>query len=116
MDIKEVAFRLVELCRAREFEKAWDELFAPGWETRELVEWGGQIRHGKEEAKKASDEWQKDIIEIHELLMSDPLISDDSFACTMTIDSTSNSRGRIKETELCVYKVKDSKIIMEQFF
>lgn len=115
MTTQEIANRLVELCRAGNFEGAWDELFAPGWTTYELEEWGGAIRHGKEEAQKASDEWRADMVEMHDMAVSDPLVSDDSFACTMMMDITTKSRGRVKETELCVYKVKDGKIVSERF-
>jgi hypothetical protein len=116
MKIQEIANRLVELCRANNFEGAWDELFAPNWETHELAEWGGGIRHGKEEAKASSEEWKSDILEMHEMTISDPIVADDSFACVMTMDITSKTRGRNKESEICVYKVKDGKIIIERFF
>ncbi len=115
MTTQEIAHRLVELCRASNFEGAWDELFAPGWTTYELEEWGGAVRHGKEEAKAASDEWQADIAEMHEMTISDPIVADDSFACVMTMDITSKTRGRNKESEICVYKVKDGKIVIERF-
>ncbi len=115
MTIQEIANRLVVLCREGNFEGAWTELFAPGWETRELVEWGGQIRHGFDEAKKAADEWHADMQEMHEMTVSDPIIADSSFACTMTLDMTSKTRGRSRETELCIYTVKDGKIVLEQF-
>ena len=116
MTTQEIANRLVELCRANNFEGAWDELFAPGWETHELAEWGGGVRHGIEEAKAASDEWKSDIVEMHEMTISDPIVADDSFACVMSMDITSKTRGRNKESEICVYKIKDGKIITESFF
>ena len=115
MNTQEIAQRLVELCRANNFEGAWDELFAPDWETHELAEWGGEVRHGKEAAKASSDQWKSDIIEMHEMTISDPIVADDSFACVMTMDITSKTRGRNKESEVCVYKVKDGKIISERF-
>jgi hypothetical protein len=116
MTTQEIANRLVELCRANNFEGAWDELFAPGWETHELAEWGGGVRHGREEATAASDEWKSDIAEMHEMTISDPIVADDSFACVMSMDITSKTRGRNKESEICVYKIKDGKIISESFF
>jgi hypothetical protein len=116
MTTQEIAHKLVAYCRENNFEGAWDELFAPGWETQELAEWGGEIRHGKEKAKAAADQWKADIVEMHEMTISDPIIADDSFACVMTMDITSKTRGRNKESEICVYKVKDGKIIIERFF
>lgn len=116
MTTQQIADRLVELCRAGNFEGAWDELFAPGWETHELAEWGGAVRHGRDEAKAAADEWRADMVEMHSTEISDPIVADDSFACVMTMDITSKTRGRTKESEVCVYKVKDGKIIWERFF
>ena len=115
MNTQEIANRLVELCRANNFEGTWDELFAPGWETYELAEWGGGVRHGKEEAKAAADQWKSDIAEMHEMTISDPIVADDSFACIMTMNITSKTRGRNKQSEVCVYKVKDGKIVTERF-
>jgi hypothetical protein len=52
---------------------------------------------------------------MHEMSISDPIVADDSFACVMTMDITSKTRGRNKESEICVYKIKDGKIISERF-
>ncbi len=115
MNTQQIANRLVELCRANNFEGAWDELFAPNWTTYELEEWGGGVRQGKEQAKASADQWKADIEEMHEMTISDPIVADDSFACVMMMDTTSKTRGRNKESEVCVYKVKDGKIVSERF-
>jgi limonene-1,2-epoxide hydrolase len=38
-----------------------------------------------------------------------------SFACAMQLDVTIKGQGRMNLNELCVYEVKDGKIISEQF-
>jgi len=53
---------------------------------------------------------------MHNLTVSDPLIASNSFACTMRMDVTMKESGRMNMTELCVYTVKDDKIISEEFF
>ena len=52
---------------------------------------------------------------MHSIVVSDPLVANNSFACTMQMDVTMKQEGRMNMTELCVYEVKDGKIISEQF-
>jgi hypothetical protein len=52
---------------------------------------------------------------MHALTVSDPLVAGSSFACTMRMDVTMKGQGRMDMTELCVYDVKDGKVIAEQF-
>jgi limonene-1,2-epoxide hydrolase len=47
--------------------------------------------------------------------VSDPIIAGNSFACTMKLDVTMKGRGHMVMTEICVYEVKDGKIVLEQF-
>ena len=54
--------------------------------------------------------------EVHDWKVSDPLIADGYFSCTMMNDVTLKGIGRIQSTELCVYEVKDGKIVSERFF
>ncbi len=52
---------------------------------------------------------------IHSMSVSDPIVADSSFACTMSLDATMKGQGRSAMTETCVYDVKDGKIVSEQF-
>ncbi len=54
--------------------------------------------------------------EVHQQEISDPIIADGYFACTMTMDVTLKEVGRVQSKEICVYKVRDGKIVEEQFF
>jgi len=51
----------------------------------------------------------------HSLEVSEPVVAGNSFACTMHMDVTMKEKGRMDMTELCVYELKDGKIISEQF-
>ena len=44
------------------------------------------------------------------------MVAGNTFAVTMRIDSTMKDKKRSDMTELCVYHVKDGKIVSEQFF
>ena len=52
---------------------------------------------------------------MHSLAVSDPLVAGNAFACTMTMDIKMKGHDRMKMSELCVYEVKDGKIVREQF-
>jgi hypothetical protein len=54
--------------------------------------------------------------QMHSLKVSDPIVGGDAFACSMVMDLTMKGRGRMNMGEICVYQVKDGKIVSEQFF
>jgi ketosteroid isomerase-like protein len=116
MKIDQIAKRLVELCRRGDHLGAQRELFAPDAvsiepdATPEAVTRGLDRIHGK---AKAFD----DMFEVHRTEIGEPIVAGDFFACTMTVDVTDRkSQGRMTLTEICVYEVKDGKIVREQFF
>lgn len=51
----------------------------------------------------------------HSLAVSAPLVAGNCFACTMSMDVTMKGQPRMQLAELCLYQVKDDKIISEQF-
>ncbi len=53
---------------------------------------------------------------VHGCTASAPLIAGNSFALTLAMDVTMKGRGRVKLEEVCVYEVKDGKVVSEQFF
>ena len=62
-----------------------------------------------------ADKFDSMVEKMHSMEVSDPIVADNSFACTMTMDVTMKERGRMHMAELCVYEVKDGKIVKEQF-
>jgi hypothetical protein len=118
MKAQQIADRLVELCRKGEFEKAQKELFAedaisiepqasPGFEKETkglsgILEKGNQFNSMLEEA--------------HGITVSDPIVAGNAIAFSLDMDVTMKERGRSTMSEICVYEVKDGKIISERFF
>ena|SRR5205823_10857150 len=118
MTTKEIADRLVELCRKGDFEAAQSELFANdvvSIEPHSTPDFQKETK-GLQAVKEKGDKWNSMVKEMHGLTVSDPLIATNSFACTMKMDVTMKERGHMDMTELCVYHVKDGKIVSEQFF
>jgi hypothetical protein len=118
MTTKEIASRLIELCRKGEFENAQKELFStdaisiepyasPGFEK--------EIK-GLDAIVEKGHKFNSMLEKMHSLTVSDPLVGTNSFALTMRMDATMKERGHMDMTELCVYQVKDGKILSEQFY
>lgn len=118
MSTKEIAARLVELCKKGDFETAQSELFADDVVSIEPYATPDfeQETKGKQAVKEKGDKWNSMVETMHNMEVSDPLVADNSFACTMRMHVTMKEKGEWDMTELCVYEVKDGKIISERFF
>jgi hypothetical protein len=114
---QQIADRLVALCREAKWEAAQRELYADNAISIEPYEGPMFAKETKglaaivEKGRKFDGMVEK----LHSLKVSDPLVATTSFACTMQMDVTMKGQGRMNMSELCVYDVKDGKIISEQF-
>ncbi len=117
MTTKEIAQRLVELCRKGSFETAQQELFAQDAISIEPYATPAFEKEttGLDAIKEKGEKWNEMTEEMHYLDVSDPVVAGNSFACTMRMDVTTKDQGRMDMTELCVYEVKDGKVISEAF-
>ncbi|MEO7960440.1 MAG: SnoaL-like domain-containing protein [Ginsengibacter sp.] len=118
MTIEEIATQLVEHCRKGEFKKAQKELFADNAVSiePEATPAFEKETKGLSAIMEKADKFDSMVEEMHSMDVSDPLVADNSFACTMTLDVTMKERGHMIMKELCVYEVKDGKILKEEFF
>ncbi len=115
MTTQEVANRLVELCRMGQIDAAQDELYADDVTSTEPD--GTPMAHaaGKAAIKEKSKMFQSMVEEFHSSTVSDPIVAGNAFAITWSMDVTMKGRGRSTMEEVCVYKVKDGKVVSEQF-
>ncbi len=116
MTLEQISARLVELCRAGEYETVYKELMAPDWKQYESEAWTGEVRQGMEAALLTGKKWKEDMAELHTMEIGEPIFGGSSFALRMFMDITSKAHGRVAHGELCVYEVKDGKIVAERFF
>jgi hypothetical protein len=118
MTTNEIADRLVKLCRKGDFHTAQSELFADDVVSVEPYATPDfeQETKGKQAVKEKGEKWNAMVEELHKVEMSDPLIATNSFACTLHMHVTMKERGEMNMTELCVYNVKDGKVVSEYFF
>ena len=118
MNIHEIAKKLIELCRKSEFETAQKLLFA-----NDAVSMEPHTNPGFDKETKGLDaiieksrKWDFMVKDIHAITVSDPIVADQSFACSMRFNVIMKDGNHWDMTELCVYRVKNNKIISEEFF
>ncbi len=113
-----IAKKLVALCRKAKWEDAQKKLYATdavSLEAEASPSFGKETK-GRKAIIAKGKLFTSMIEKVHSLKVSDPIVADDCFACTMSIDMTMKGQERSKMNELCVYTVKDGKIVAEQFF
>ncbi|MES1226502.1 MAG: SnoaL-like domain-containing protein, partial [Bacteroidota bacterium] len=117
MTTKEIAARLVDMCRNGKTEEAKEELFAKDIISIEPYE--GILpkeTKGMDAIRKKAELFVSMVDDFYENTISDPVIAGDYFSIAWDSDLKMKGEPRKKNTELCVYKTKDGKIISEQFF
>jgi predicted ester cyclase len=117
MNTNEIAGRLVALCREARWETAQTELFAESAVSIEphATPAFAQETKGLAAIVAKGKQFETMVEAMHHLAVSDPLVAGHSFACTMSMDVTMKGQPRMQMTELCVYEVKDGKIVSERF-
>jgi hypothetical protein len=117
MTTKEIAERLVALCRQGNVETAQKELYAT--DAINIEPYGTAAFAKETKGLNAIIEkglkFTAMIEQVHSVSMSDPLVAGSSFACAMQLDLTIKGHGRMTLDELCIYEIKDGKIVSEQF-
>ena len=117
MNTEQVAKRLVELCREGKYEEAQDQLYSKGAVSVEME--GSQglgNAKGLDAIREKGKQFNAMVEAVHGGSVGDPIVVGNWFAVTMTMDATMKGRGRVNMQEICVYQVKDGKIVREQFF
>jgi len=118
MKTKEIAGKLVAYCREGKYEAAQRELYAGNAVSVEpfATPAFAQETKGLAAIIEKGHKFTAMIEQLHSHSVSDPLVAKESFACTMSMDVTLKGQGRMQMSELCVYEVKDGKIVAERFY
>lgn len=118
MDTKEIANKLVDYCKRADWERAHAELYskdAVSVEAFDTPEYGKEVS-GIDNIRQKGEKFGSSVEKYHQIDVSNPLIAGNSIAFTLTMDMSIKGKGRMKSPELCVYEVKDGKIVSERFF
>lgn len=117
MTTKQVADRLVALCRQGKFVDAIKELYAPDVASTEPQRGPGPaLVKGFDAVLDKSVRFGNGIEEVFSNVISDPLVAENFFSVAMSMDLSMKGMGRMKMEEIAVYQVRDGRIISDHFF
>lgn len=118
MTTQEIATRLAELCVKEDYTTAHKELYAEDAISIEPEAMGGFEKETKGlPAIIQKGQMFVDMVEAsYGSTVSTPLVAGNAIAFTLSMDMKMKGKDRSKMEEICVYVVKDGKIISEQFF
>lgn len=117
MTTKEVANRLVELCRTGNYEQAVSELYSEDIVSVEAEGAPNRIVKGLEGIAEKGKQFEAKIEKMIKSEISDPIVAENFFSCGMYMHvQMKGIPTPIDMDEICVYHVKDGKIIREEFF
>jgi hypothetical protein len=117
MTTQDIATRLVDLCRNGKIEEAKEELFAEDIISIEPYE--GLLpkeTKGMNAIRKKAALFVSNVEDFFGSIISEPIVAGDYFSLAWNTDLQMKGEARKTNSELCVYKVKEGKIISEQFF
>ena len=117
MTTKEIADRLVVMCRNGKVEEAKEELFSPDIVSVEPGE--GLLpkeSRGMEAIRRKAALFVSMVDDFYGDVISEPLVAGDYFSLSWVSDLKMKGEPRKTNIELCVYKTSSGKIVSEQFF
>src|SRR5450755_1349734 len=117
MTTKEVASQLVKMCRDGKVEEAKQELFTEDTLSIEPAE--GILRKETKGIKAIQNKAELFISMVEQFYsntITDPFVTGDYFSVGWDTDIQMKGQERKTMSEICLYKVKDGKIVSEQFF
>ncbi len=117
MTTQDVASRMSDLFKENKWQQVQDELFAEDAVSIEPEHSPGlKTAKGIEAIRQKGEEFNAMVEEMHGGWVSDLLVGGNFVTCAMGMDVTMKGMGRMKMDEVCVYEVRDGKIVKEQFF
>lgn len=118
MTTQQIADRLASLCKEANWGQAHKELYAQDCVSIEPYASQGFEKEvkGIDAITKKGKDFDGMIEAAHGVSVSDPLVTGNTIAFVLDMDMTMKGQPRGNMSELCVYTVKDGKIVAEQFF
>ncbi|MGB3801769.1 MAG: nuclear transport factor 2 family protein [Lewinella sp.] len=114
MTIQQIADRLVELSRQQKSTEAYRELFAEDASSHEMPGVPDGDMTGLDKLIAKSEAYDEGMT-VHSVTCTEPLVYENYFSVGMGIDVTKADGNRTQEHEMCVYQVRDGKIVDERF-
>lgn len=116
MTTQEVATKFHEYMQQGAFDKIYSELFSNDATSDETPGSDWTKANGIKEIHEKGKKWAESVQEMHGGTTAAPVVAGDYFTCYMTMDFTPKGGPRTNMEEIGLYKVKNGKIVSEQFF
>jgi ketosteroid isomerase-like protein len=116
MNTEQIARRLVDLCRKGEFGKAHDELYGEDCVSLEPEGSPWPPARGMAAIREKTKQFEATVETMHGVTVGDPIVAGSYFSLFMGIDMTQKGADRMKFDEIGLYRVRNGKIVSEQFF
>lgn len=113
----EVAAKFLEMCRQDKFYEVQTELYADNCisvEANDLML--PQFTEGLDGIRQKARMFEAAVEHVHERIISEPVVGGNHFTVSWSADITFKERGRVTMAQICVFKVHEGKIVLEQFF
>jgi hypothetical protein len=111
-----VANRLVELCRKGQVLQAQEELFDENVISHEAAGSPAPPAIGKAAVLEKGRNFASMIEKRHGGSFSDPIVGGNYFSIVCKLDADLKGQGKVVWDEICVFGVKDGKVISENFY
>lgn len=116
MTTAELARDFTELLKRGDHEGAASKYNGDDIVSYEAMEGPMAVCEGKE-AVRQKGEWWSENHEVHGGSVEGPYVNGDQFAVRITMDITAKATGeRMTMDEICLYTVRDGKIVEERFY
>lgn len=116
MSIQNIAADFTDLLKAGDFDGAAEKYWSDDVASIEPSHSGVPEFHGKAAAKAKNDDWARDN-EVHRFETRGPYVNGDQFSVFMSLEVTNKPSGRrTAMDEVCLYTVRDGRVVEERFF
>jgi len=114
--IHEIANGLKEMLSEQKFVEAYKLLFSEDAESIDPLNTSGQPLKGLTTLLDREKDFLSRITAINKITLSDPIIAGSYFTMSLKMSFEVQDQGHMEVEEICLYKVKNGKIISQQFF
>lgn len=115
MTTQQVANKLADLCKKGKWAQAQKELYARDAWSQEPAGVTPRLVKGQIGLAKKGQFWEQNT-KVFSMSVSKPIVAGNWITMKMTTDTQWKGGPRQKSEEICLYQVKEGKIISEQFF
>ena len=116
MNTNAIANKLVEMCRAGQVDEVKELLFADDINIEPREGLLPKITKGMNGIRKKATLFASVVENFYGNAISEPVVAGNFFSVSWDTYLQMKGETRTTNSELCVYEVKDGKIISEQFF